>query len=525
MNIVAKDLDARLRIVRKFATAQPVSARQIRIVVSDGGLDRDGDRMNLAGINLDNYKKHPIVLAFHDPTCPVGTATLEKSDGQLIALMDFLPAGTSAKADEICALAKSGVLAASLGFTARKGTPTRTGVDWEESELIEISLVTTPANPRALLIDKSYGSKGHPMNYALPMSHDYENPTAVLGGVMRLCATGPNTRDKYERIEHASKSFGVSHPVTRTYSKALSLASGSGGVFIIPPEMQQDIVQRLLPKSVCRKAGAQSIDSPRGNLTLPTVTAGTASYWLPTAGVLTLAQGAFGQIASHARKLAILVPISNDLLRFGVESTDEQIGALLLDEAAAAEDLAFLRADGTSNQPVGLKGFIGRTGAIIASNATFTPVTVLSELKACLQLLLSASVPMTRGAWVFHPSVELFLRTLANAEGIYVFAHEMSRGTLLGQKFFSTTQIPNTLGSGGNASEIYCCDFNELLLFSGPESEIVTSSTGGEWMDVNTSQLTGGFTEDCALIRVILGRDAALKHAVSAAMISGVVWS
>jgi HK97 family phage major capsid protein len=134
---------------------------------------------------------------------------------------------------------------------------------------------------------------------------------------------------------------------------------------------------------------------------------------------------------------------------------------------------------------------------------------------------------MVRAAWVMAPTIELFLRTLQNEQGIFPFAHEMSaKGTILGKPFFSTNQIPTnlTVGEVENSTEIYLADFNELVLFAGPQAEILTSSTGGSWLDIDSSQLTGGFAQDMALIRVVLGRDSQLKHAVSASMIQGITW-
>jgi HK97 family phage major capsid protein len=515
------DKDRSLGLVHKFVPVSTIGDRQVRAIISDSLPDRANDEMNPQGAVFSN----PLIALWnHDSNSPVGNSVVSVKGNQLVALTTFAPPGVSAIADEVCGLVKSGIVSGySIGFQPLEFEYLGNGgVRYTKFEILEAGPVSVPCNPRAVVTEKSL--KGTTAMYAAPMTHEYESPTAVLGGLLRFCATGPQTVDKYERIEAVTKSFGCAHPVTRLVTKALSLAPGSGGAFIIPPEMQSEIIQRLLPKSVCRKAGAQSIESPKGNLTLPTVTSGTSSYWLPMPGILQIAQGAFGQIVSHARKLAVLVPVSNDLLRYGVESTDEQIGELLLGETGAAEDQAFLRADGTSNQPVGLKGFITRTNAIVTSNATFTAVTVLAELKACLQLLLSANVGMIRGAWVFHPTIELFLRTLQNEQGIFPFAHEMTRGTLLGQKFYSTTQIPNNLGSGGDATEIYCCDFSELLLFNGPEAEIITSGSAS-WFDVDSSNLVSGYQDDMSLIRCILGRDSQLKHVVAASMIQGVVWN
>ena len=134
-----------------------LGARQIRIVVSDATPDRVGDVMEPGGCDWSEYRSNPIVLAQHDPTSPIGTAQLKMRNGRIEALVDFAPAGISAKADEYCGLAKAGIInAASVGFDAVEKEPLRGG-GWRYTrwKLLEISLVSVPANPAATTIERS----------------------------------------------------------------------------------------------------------------------------------------------------------------------------------------------------------------------------------------------------------------------------------------------------------------------------------------------------------------------------------
>jgi HK97 family phage prohead protease len=148
---------------RKYMSAPVVldpalNERQIMVVASDPTLDRTKDVMNPAGCVLDHYLENPIVLASHDPTQPIGTSKPVIRNGRVEALIDFAQPGISAKADEWCALAKSGVIrAVSVGFDPIEFKPNKAGgYDYDKWELMELSLVAIPANPGARIIARAH---------------------------------------------------------------------------------------------------------------------------------------------------------------------------------------------------------------------------------------------------------------------------------------------------------------------------------------------------------------------------------
>jgi HK97 family phage prohead protease len=141
-----------------------VGDRQIRAVCSNEQVDRVGDIVVQAGIQLQNFRKNPIILFGHDPLQPVGKAvSVQVTGGQLEALIEFAPAGASQKADEVCALAKAGVLSTvSIGFDTIKSAPIDPGrprgpQKLLQIELLEISLVAVPALPSAVVVERQLG--------------------------------------------------------------------------------------------------------------------------------------------------------------------------------------------------------------------------------------------------------------------------------------------------------------------------------------------------------------------------------
>ena len=138
--------------------ALALGERQILVIASDPTLDRTKDVMKPEGVVLDNYRENPIVLASHDPRSPIGTAAVAVKNNRVEALIDFAPKGVSVKADEYCGLAKAGVLrAVSVGFDPIDFEPNKSGgYDFNKWELMELSLVSVPANPGARIIARSF---------------------------------------------------------------------------------------------------------------------------------------------------------------------------------------------------------------------------------------------------------------------------------------------------------------------------------------------------------------------------------
>lgn len=135
---------------------------EIEIVGSTAHKDRQGESIEPEGFDLKNYKKNPIVLPAHDYHQPaIGRATNVKiKDGQLVFKIEFPQEGVNPLADVYRKLYKGGFMnASSVGFLPvewRDGDgkgkdPYRT---YTKVELLEISLVSVPANPNALLSAK-----------------------------------------------------------------------------------------------------------------------------------------------------------------------------------------------------------------------------------------------------------------------------------------------------------------------------------------------------------------------------------
>lgn len=165
-NVTRAGLGVRKQMI---APAEALSGdmRALRFIISTDSVDREQDTIALTGWDLRNFTRNPVVLWGHDASrLPIGRAfDVQIEGGTLKASVEFIPSDTPEGglfAESVYRLARGGFIAAtSVGFRPIKWNYTRDparggddwfpGIDFEQQELVELSVVTVPANPEALI--------------------------------------------------------------------------------------------------------------------------------------------------------------------------------------------------------------------------------------------------------------------------------------------------------------------------------------------------------------------------------------
>lgn len=147
------------RVEAKEGDATDISRRRT-FVISTASPDRDNDVVEVAGWQLENYRKNPVVLWAHDyRALPVGKAIeVGIRDGKLESTMEF---ADHEFANVVLRLVDGGFLrATSVGFRPSKYVlnEDRRGIDFTEQELLEFSIVPVPANPEALIVAREFAN-------------------------------------------------------------------------------------------------------------------------------------------------------------------------------------------------------------------------------------------------------------------------------------------------------------------------------------------------------------------------------
>lgn len=147
---------------KQFARAELKAASDglVSFIASTASEDRMGDVIRQDGWDLKAYKKNPVVLFGHDHSKPIGKAhNIRVKDGALTADFEFASAEVDEFAAKIGRMVKAGYLnAVSVGFQPLEVKPRKNGgYEFLKSELLEISVVSVPANSEALAFAKSLG--------------------------------------------------------------------------------------------------------------------------------------------------------------------------------------------------------------------------------------------------------------------------------------------------------------------------------------------------------------------------------
>jgi HK97 family phage major capsid protein/HK97 family phage prohead protease len=160
-------MEVQQKIERQFGEVRATETedRKLMFIFSTGARDRHGTIINPDGWRLENFNKNGIASWQHraygdpDPDNIIGPAKAWVKDGKLVGTVDFEPADINPLADTLYKKAKNGTLnAVSVGFREISGhwgdeedKEDPNTYYFDEVELLEISLVTVPSNPEALM--------------------------------------------------------------------------------------------------------------------------------------------------------------------------------------------------------------------------------------------------------------------------------------------------------------------------------------------------------------------------------------
>lgn len=365
--------------------------------------------------------------------------------------------------------------------------------------------LTTKDPVEAVKVEKGLMVGAAILAYAGAM-HAKQSPEYAL---KLLEARGPAHKDMAAKIADAR-------------AKAVSAGDPLAGGFLIPDEFSSDIIELLRPASAVRFFNPPTVPTAAGTLRVPRITEGSSGYYIGENANITPSQPRFGQLTLSYKKLAALVPISNDFLRRPTIGGDALVRNDMVRAMAHRENQAFLRDTGTEATPKGLRYWVD-AGNVIAANVTISAANTATDLSRLILKLEENNIPMSRVGWILAPRVKQFLMTQQTTVGAFIYRDEMVRGTLWGWPFRSTTVVPTNLTDhGGSAeSEIYLTDFDEAVI-GETERLIVDASNEAAYWD--GSQVVSAFSQDQSVVRTIQEHDFAMRRNTAVAVMNGVNW-
>jgi HK97 family phage major capsid protein len=290
--------------------------------------------------------------------------------------------------------------------------------------------------------------------------------------------------------------------------KALSATNPSDGGFLVPEAFANELITPLYNSLAIMQAGARRIPMPNGNLSIPRMDTGASVGYIGENSNAGKTQQVFGDVKLSAKKLAALIPVSNDLLRSTSIAADMFIRDDLVRQMQIKMDYTALYGIGSAHSPSGLSGLLPSDQIVGSSSTAFTS-SIPADL---IGKLLGANVPMNNAKWIINGQTFAYLINLATTTGHFLFRDEMLEAkTLTGVPYIISNQVAWT-DDTVDYVDIFLGDFSDFIIGEQLGLEITSSNTAS-YYDGSSDQ--SSFQKDQTVIRALSTHDFAVRHTAS----------
>lgn len=311
-------------------------------------------------------------------------------------------------------------------------------------------------------------------------------------------------RDVYKDTE---TSAWLDQAVERDLSASVP---GEGG-YLIPTQVQDDLIELLYPMVPVMELGATEVPLNSGSTSMPYVKSGSSAEYFGENEDMDVTDVEFGESFWTTKKLGALVAISNDLLSVASARADLVVSRDLTKQVAVRMNKGIFQDDGSSNRPRGIAYETGLT-TLDLSAADFDP----DDVPAIFAELADANVDletMARPGWCMSHRFWEYLQKLKNLDGSYYYrstgnGYAVSDGVattgrvLRNWEGFTArcTQLITSSGSGPYTTKLYYGDWSEYWIVRKGLMRIDSSDVAAYKVGAT---MRSAFQRDQTLIRVL----------------------
>ena len=340
---------------------------------------------------------------------------------------------------------------------------------------------------------------------------DAQAETALM--VHALAATGGHKEGAVKRLE--TSGFGA------VAATLVGADEASGGV-LIPRAQVSKVIPVLRAKTVLDRCGARPVPVSAGELRNAKQTGRASAAYTDEIGEAAESNPTYEPASTTLKDLKSLVPVSNRLL----ERTEVAVAQMVLDDMLSAmalkRDIAGLRYDGTGLLPKGVRHWIEPENWLASVDASGVAAIDMA-LRAVVDRVEDADVPMLKPGWVMRASAKNFLASLKDQYGKPYYPTIDEKGMLKGYPIYTTSQIPKDLGVGGDETEITFGDWSELMI--GEDDRIVISQSREAAYRDSNGNMQSAFQQGKTLILAVTANDFAPDHSEAFAGFNAQGWT
>jgi HK97 family phage major capsid protein/HK97 family phage prohead protease len=312
------------------------------------------------------------------------------------------------------------------------------------------------------------GSESRGRVFASP-KRDIAKGTAFVRMVGALAGARGNRMEAAEFAKRWRDSTPEVEAVLRTPADVIEKAAVAVGTttdsewaepLVQYQNMAGEFIEFLRPMTIIgRMSGFRNVPF---KIKVPRQTGGATVNWVGEAKVKPLSALAFDSVTLEHTKIAGIIPLSEELVRFSSPSAEQLVRADLAGAIVQFMDAEFI--DPTKAvSDVSPASITNGVAAIPASGLTAAAFRV--DVRNMFAAFLAASIPVSTGHWIMTQTQALAFSLMQNALGQPEFPGvTMQGGSLLGFPVVASENVPATGGSPADGSPIIFAVAGEILL-------------------------------------------------------------
>ena len=220
-------------------------------------------------------------------------------------------------------------------------------------------------------------------------------------------------------------------------SPLMQEGTAAAGGYLVPEEYERQIIADIADQNVIRSIAHIIRTNGDHNITVPLNH--TAAQWLGEGESYSLSTPTFNRIVLKAKKLGVIVPITEELLQDSFLNAEGYIKDDIVRAFADAEETAFCTGDGT-NGPFGIFTENGGNVGVTTAGAGITADEIISLVYA-LRLAYRR-----KAKFLMNDATVAAIRKLKDGNGVYMWQPALASGQpdkLLGYDLITTSHAPD----------------------------------------------------------------------------------
>lgn len=259
--------------------------------------------------------------------------------------------------------------------------------------------------------------------------------------------------------------------------KQMSEGVDADGGYLVPTEFLPTLIRIIENYGVARRS-CTVIPMSRMEMEIPALSAGVTVYWVGENNPITASQPTFGQVVLTAKKLAALVPSSNELLEDSSIAIANLLVQLIGEAMAEEEDRVCFAGDTGSADPFDGVLVDANTTSIVMAGSAFTDMDG-DDLADMIAALTAGQI---RGAQFYmHRTIFNIVRKLKSTDGHYIYSppNGQDPATIWGFPYELIEVMPAVTASAGDTPFVIFGNLRHYYLGDRRRATLATSQHVG----------------------------------------------